>query len=278
MVLKEELKARVEALAADNVFIGTSSWKYPGWCGLLYDERRYITRNKFSEKRFNETCLEEYAEVFKTVCVDAGYYKFPGERYIEKLVAQVPADFKFSFKATEEITVKNFPNHARYGARAGRPNPNFLNAELFSRAFLGACEPFRKSIGVLMFEFSQFHQRDFEHGRDFIAALDLFLGQLPGGWQYGIEIRNKNFLVPEYFEMLATHNVCHVFNSWTRMPSVSQQLALAKCDTTDFTAARFLLTPGMGYENAVKSFSPYTETKAVDEDARAAGKAFRICQ
>ena len=39
--------------------------------------RGYITRKSF-QKRFDDTCLEEYAEVFKTVCVDAGYYKFPG--------------------------------------------------------------------------------------------------------------------------------------------------------------------------------------------------------
>ncbi|MGB8352900.1 MAG: hypothetical protein WCD79_03350, partial [Chthoniobacteraceae bacterium] len=74
---RSELRERVEALAAENVFIGTSSWKYSGWLGLLYDEQRYLTRNKFSEKKFNEECLSEYAEVFKTVCVDAGYYKFP---------------------------------------------------------------------------------------------------------------------------------------------------------------------------------------------------------
>ena len=272
MEAKRELHTRLNLLAAENVLIGTSSWKYPGWCGLLYDERRYMTRNRFSKKRFEETCLEEYAEVFKTVCVDAGYYKFPEERYIEKLVAQVPTDFTFSFKVTEEITVKNFPNHQRYGARAGLANTNFLNADLFTRAFLRSCEPHRRNIGVLMFEFSQFHQRDFAHGRDFVAALDAFLSRLPEGWQYGVEIRNKTFLVPEYFEMLARHRVAHVYNSWTRMPPVEEQMAIKQSQTADFVAARFLLTPGTGYDKAVKSFSPYTETKAVDEDARAAGK------
>lgn len=108
--LKDELRAGVQSLASRRVFIGTSSWKYPGWCGQIYDERRYITRNKFSKSRFEETCLAEYAEVFKTVCVDAGYYKFPDERYLAKLASQVPQEFKFAFKVTDEITTKKFPN------------------------------------------------------------------------------------------------------------------------------------------------------------------------
>ena len=43
-----------------------------------YDEQRYMYRGKLAESRLEKNCLEEYAEVFKTVCVDAGYYRFPG--------------------------------------------------------------------------------------------------------------------------------------------------------------------------------------------------------
>ena len=25
-----------------ELFIGTSSWKFPGWCGVLYDEDDYL--------------------------------------------------------------------------------------------------------------------------------------------------------------------------------------------------------------------------------------------
>jgi uncharacterized protein YecE (DUF72 family) len=255
------------------VCIGTSSWKYPGWCGQLYDEQRYLTRNKFSKAKFEATCLEEYAQTFPTVCVDAGYYQFPSEKWLEKLCVAVPPAFRFSFKVTDTITIKHFPNQPRHGSHAGQPNPHFLNADLFRSAFLRPCERFREHIGALIFEFSQFHARDFEHGRDFVAALDTFLSELPAGWQYGVELRNKTFLAPEYFAMLRSHGVAHVFNSWTRMPPVSEQLALAESVTTDFVVARFLLTPGRTYEQAVSTFSPYTETKAADAEARAAGRA-----
>jgi uncharacterized protein YecE (DUF72 family) len=55
--------------------------------------------------------------------------------------------------------------------------------------------------------------QDYERGRDFIADLDKFLGQLPKGWPYGVEMRNRSWLKPEYFECLARHQVAHVFNS-----------------------------------------------------------------
>ena len=68
---KSRLRKAVEHLAVNGIFIGTSSWKYRGWTGLLYDEQRYCYRGKFAESRFERDCLAEYAETFKTVCVDA---------------------------------------------------------------------------------------------------------------------------------------------------------------------------------------------------------------
>src|SRR6185295_17392305 len=172
------------SLAAKGVFIGTSSWKYPGWCGMLYERSRYAYREKFAQSRFEKLCLAEYAEVFKTVCVDAAYYRFPDQRYLEGLASQVPADFLFAFKVTDEITVKKFTNLPRFGPRAGKPNENFLNADLFASAFLKPCESFRQNVGLLMVEFSKLHSSDYLHGRDFVADLDRFLEQLPQGWPY----------------------------------------------------------------------------------------------
>jgi uncharacterized protein YecE (DUF72 family) len=265
-------KTKLSELAEAGVSIGTSSWKYPGWCGQLYDEQRYLTRKKFSKAKFEATCLEEYAQTFHTVCVDAGYYQFPTEQWLTKLCTPVPANFRFSFKVTDTITVKHFANLPRHGSFAGKRNDHFLSAEMFRSSFLRPCAPFRQHIGVLFLEFSQFHQRDFERGGDFVAALDGFLSELPRDWQYAVEIRNRNFLHPEYFAMLREHGVAHVFNSWSRMPPVGEQMALPDSVTTDFCAARFLLTPGRTYENAVAEFSPYAETKAEDPAARAAGR------
>lgn len=193
-----------------------------------------MTRSKFSEAKFNRECLAEYAETFRTVCVDAGYYQFPTESYIGGMCEQVPEGFKFGFKVTDEITIKKIPGLPRFAERAGTTNPNFLNAEMFLRLFLGPCEGFRSKIGPLIFEFSTFHKHEFEHGRDFVTALDQFLGALPKGWEYGVEMRNKTWLQPEYFDMLRSHGVTHVFNNWTRMPSIAEQLTIEGTETAVF--------------------------------------------
>ena len=127
---------------------------------------------------------------------------------------------------TDAITIKKYPKLDRFGDLAGKANENFLNAELFAKAFLHPCECIRSKVGLLMFEFSRFWPADYKHGRDFVADLDKFLGALPKGWPYGIEMRNRAWLRPEYFECLARHQVTHVFNSWEAMPAVSEQMAL----------------------------------------------------
>lgn len=261
----------VASLAARNVFIGTSSWKYAGWRELLYTDDRYIWRGKFSEARFERLCLSEYAEVFKTVSVDAAYYKFPDRDYLKGLVDVVPAEFRFTLKVTDDITLRHFPNLPRFGRRAGQTNEHFLNADVFNQAFLGACEPFQKNIGVIIFEFAQFHTADFARGRDFVAALDEFLAKLPKGWRYGVEIRNRHFLHPEYFAMLARHGVAHVYNSWQDMPPTMEQIEMAGSRTNpEFLAARFLLKPGRKYEEAVKLFSPYNRVQEPYPEGREA--------
>ncbi|MEI6194616.1 MAG: DUF72 domain-containing protein [Verrucomicrobiota bacterium] len=271
---REQMGIKAAELAAKGVFVGTSSWKYEGWFGQLYTPARYEYRGKVAATRFERNCLTEYAEVFKTVCVDAAYYTFPSQKYLEGLTAQVPPDFQFGFKVTDEITIKKFPNLPRFGHRAGQPNEHFLNAKLFADAFLRPCEPFRKQVGLLMFEFSRFYPSDYEHGRDFVADLDKFLGQLPKGWPYAVEMRNHKWLQPDYFACLARHGVTHVFNSWDAMPPVNEQMALPGSRTNPgLTAARFLLKPGRKYEEAVKTFQPYDRLKEPYPEAREAGSA-----
>jgi hypothetical protein len=34
------------------VYFGTSSWKYEGWLGSIYTPERYLTRGKFSKKKW----------------------------------------------------------------------------------------------------------------------------------------------------------------------------------------------------------------------------------
>lgn len=265
---RSDLAEKVALLAKAGVYVGTSSWKYEGWLGLIYAPERYLTRGKFSRAKFESACLAEYAETFKTVCADAGYYQFPSTKMLDGYFSQVPSDFKLSIKVTEDITVKQFPNLPRYGKRAGQINERFLDADLFITSFLGPLTPYRSQIGTLFFEFSPFHTGDWERGREFVAYLDAFLDKLPKGWDYSVEIRNDSFLHPRYFEALRLNGVAHTFNSWSRMPPVSEQMEIIGSETAEFASARFLLKPGRYYDQAVKKFQPYSEIKEPYQEAR----------
>jgi uncharacterized protein YecE (DUF72 family) len=96
---------------------------------------------------------------------------------------------------------------------------------------------------------------------DFLQQLDPFLGNLPPGFRYGVEIRNADFLTPEYLDCLRAHNVAHVYNAWTRMPDLTTQLAIPGSVTADFLVCRALLRRGRPYEEAVQKFQPYSEVQ-----------------
>ena len=58
---------------------------------------------------------------------------------------------------------RGFPISIRFGPKAGQPNQDFLNADLFATAFLKPCEDIRQKVGVLMFEFSRFWPSDYAY-------------------------------------------------------------------------------------------------------------------
>jgi uncharacterized protein YecE (DUF72 family) len=110
---RSTLAARLRALADQNIWLGTSSWKYTGWLGQIYTRDRYLSRGKFSQKRFEAECLAEYAETFPMVCGDFSFYQFPSSQYWQKLFASAPPPLQFALKAPEEVTIETFPKHAR---------------------------------------------------------------------------------------------------------------------------------------------------------------------
>jgi uncharacterized protein YecE (DUF72 family) len=267
---RERLARRLRELAGRGVWIGTSSWKYPGWIGQIYTRERYLVRGRFSQRLFEAAALAEYAETFPAVCGDFSFYQFPSEDYWRRLFGSAPATLRYAFKVPEEITVKTFPSHARYGARAGLANPSFLNAALLADAFLAPLEPFRERICALVFEFGAFSRAAYPEPRGFLDDLARFLAALPRGWRYSVEVRNPEYLQPAYFACLRTHGAAHVFNAWTRMPELSAQIAISEAWTADFTLCRALLRPGRSYEQAVKAFEPYDRMREVYEPARRA--------
>jgi uncharacterized protein YecE (DUF72 family) len=256
------LASRLRTLAQEGIWIGTSSWKYEGWLGQIYTRELYSTRGRFSQKKFQAECLAEYAQTFPIVCGDFSFYQFPTPEYWQKLFASAPPQLKFALKVPEEVTAEVFPKHARYGPRAGARNESYLNADALAAMFLEPLRPYASRIAVLIFEFGARGAGS----REFLAALDAFLARLPAGFRYAVEIRNREYLQPRYFDCLRERGVAHVLNSWTRMPPLGDQ---AKLPTpADFTVVRALLRPGRAYEDAVARFQPYNKIGDENPEAR----------
>ena len=268
--LKAKLGSRLAALAAQKLFLGASSWKYEGWLNQIYTPERYFVRGRFSQKRFEQECLAEYAETFPVVCGDFSFYQFPSREFWHKLFSGVSRQLQFVFKVPEEITVYTFPKHPRYGGRAGSANSNFLRADLFQEAFLQPLMPYRERIPVILFEFTAFARKVFDNAGEFAELMADFLPLLPNTFRYAIEVRNPEFLNPAYFTVLREHKVAHVFNAWTRMPTLTEQMQQQDVFTTDFTATRALLQAGRSYEEAVRLFSPYESVQEPNEEVRSA--------
>jgi len=243
-------------LSKKHIYFGTSSWKYEGWKGSVYKN------NYKSDKAFKEDCLKEYAEHFTTAGVDHTYYTWPVESTFKKYISQTPDELKFGLKVTERVTIFKYPNLRRYGKYAGKLNEDFLEPKVFKERFLKPLKPFKKRLGPIMLEFSQFYPGMLSSGGEFVDELDQFFKALKKetDYQFAVEMRNKNWLQAPYFEMLAHHKVAHVFNSWTRMPSIGEQLELAKDYSPPCYTSRVLLKPGKTYQDAVKDFSPYDKT------------------
>jgi uncharacterized protein YecE (DUF72 family) len=178
------LAPKLHPLAEKGVYFGTSSWKYPGWVGSIYSESLYQTRGKLSKKKFDDTCLAEYARTFTTVCGDFAFYQFPPASTWAKLFEATPAGFTFGLKVPENITVAKWPGHARYGMVSGEKNDDFLNADLFKKLFLKPLSPYRDRIGPLILEFGTFPKAIFPNPHDFYGAVEPFLKELPEGFRY----------------------------------------------------------------------------------------------
>ncbi len=265
---RDGLAVKLRALADRNIYIGGSSWKYPGWLGQIYSRDRYLSRGKFSRKVFEAECLREYAETFPAVCGDFAFYQFPTEDFWRRLFHLTPETFRFAFKVPEQITCKVFPAHARYGPQAGRENEAFLDVHMLQEMFLRPLLPYRQKTAVLIFEFGSFGRKSFAELAEFLDRLDPFLAGLPPEFRYAVEIRNPEFLERDYFDCLRSRRVAHVYNAWSRMPELQHQIAIPGSATADFQVCRALLRRGRLYENAVEAFAPYTQVQDPNPEAR----------
>jgi len=184
--------------------IGTCSWKYDSWKGIIYPDK----------EKFNY--LQEYAKHFNSVEVDQWFWSLfepkkvvlPDERVVKEYRDSVPADFMFTIKVPNAVTLTHFYNKNKTDQL--KPNPYFLSTDVFEK-FLETLQPIENNIGVLMFQFEYLNKQKLSGLTEFIDKIESFVETLDKKYLYGIEIRNPNYLNNNYFNFLEQNNLSMVF-------------------------------------------------------------------
>lgn len=213
--------------------------------------------------------LGEYARwpLFRTVGIDSTFYRPPTTEMLDEYAAELPDGFECVSKVWDRITIHTF-GRSHPGA-AGHRNEDFLNADLFCDAIYDVYrDHFSGHAGPFVFEFQAIPRSARLGVEAFAELLDRFFDRLPRGARYAVEIRNPEFLAPPYFAVLREHDVAHVFNSWTHMPPIGQQLDLPDSLTASFTVCRALLRPGRADADARAALEPFDRVHTVEPEVR----------
>lgn len=150
-----------------TLHIGTCSWKYKSWQGLVYTSSK------------PDNYLKEYAEKFNSVEVDQWFWSLFGENkvvlpqseVVKEYASSVPADFRFTVKVPNSITLTHFYNKKKNDPLI--PNPHFLSSDLYHR-FLDSLEPLLSQIGAFNFQFEYLNRQKMDSLARYLEQLNSF--------------------------------------------------------------------------------------------------------
>ena len=176
--------------------LGTCSWKYDSWKGIVYSDT--------NPKNY----LKEYSKKFNTVEIDQWFWSLftpskvvlPQKKVVEEYNKSVPPDFRFTIKVPNSITLTHFYKDAKEDQL--KPNPFFLSVEVFEE-FLNLIEPIKNQLGCLIFQFEYLNKQKMDSLSEFqLKFSEFYKGLNKKAPSIGIEIRNPNYLNENYFKFL----------------------------------------------------------------------------
>jgi uncharacterized protein YecE (DUF72 family) len=271
----DELIALGEAVAGlpARVYLGTSSWTFPGWAGRVYNPR--AAKSPALEKRLAAWGLGAYARypLFQTVGVDRTFYGPVSIEQWQTYTAQVPETFRFLVKAPELGVTARLPRHPRYGVLSGEASPYFLDAAWLHETWLGpTLEGLGDKAGPLLLQFPPQGLAALGGVGGFAAALDRLFSAWPKGPRYAVELRTPALLDAPVFDVLSAHRVALCPTVHPTMPPVREQVARARAaGTTDrapFAVARWMLGGDLAYDDAKEKYAPFDRLADPDDTAR----------
>jgi uncharacterized protein YecE (DUF72 family) len=263
----------------ERVYLGTSSWAFPGWQGLVYE-------SQYAEARLARQGLTAYSQhpLLRAVGVDRSYYQAPDVAEWARYARQVPDRFRFLIKATSAITDAVSRNPRNSTGSAVAANPRFLDAAYAAERFvMPALEGLDDKAGPLVLQFAPMPSELTRDAPALIERIADFLARLPSlhaGVRpiYAVELRNPELLTPRFVHRMREVGARLCIGAHARMPPVARQAsALRTMDAKDTQAStdsgwslsgplvvRWSLHAGSGYEQARARYAPFN--RLVDPD------------
>jgi uncharacterized protein YecE (DUF72 family) len=195
---------------------GTCSWKYESWKGIVYSST--------SSKNY----LLDYSKQFDTVEVDQWFWSLfspskvilPQKKVAEEYKKSVPADFLFTIKVPNSITLTHY--YKDFKEDELRKNPHFLSVELFNQ-FLNSIDPIKNQVGCLIFQFEYLNKQKMKSLSEFQSRFSEFRKEIKNDMPpIGIEIRNPNYLTERYFSFLRDQKIVSVLLEGYYTPPVTE--------------------------------------------------------
>lgn len=239
-----------------HLYLGTSSWFFPGWRGLVWDRAA-------DEATLSRYGLAAYAQhpLLATVCIDRAFYAPLTPEQYAGYAAQVPASFRFVVKAPGAVT----QSWVRGSGDRPEANPTFLDLETAVAQFVTPCiEGLGDKAGVLLFQFPPLGRAQMRDSRRFVQRLQAFLGALPPGPFYAVEVRDAGLITRRFLGALREVSAHYSVSVHPRLPPVSvQAVAMAGAGPSPLVV-RWNLNPREAYEAAKARYAPFD--RLVDED------------
>jgi uncharacterized protein YecE (DUF72 family) len=239
-----------------TVRLGTSSWSFPGWDGIVYDRPA-------SQSTLARHGLEAYARhpLLRAVGIDRTYYGPLKTEDFARYAEAVPSDFRFLVKANRLLTSPTKPEG--FGVRD--VNPYFLDPLYAVHEVVGPMwEGLGRNAGPLLFQFSPVHPNVVGGRGPFFERLHRFLDALPEGPLYAVELRTPALLTSEYAELLDAVGAAHCYNVHPAMAPLERQLEVLSPFYQPALVVRWMLHAGLRYEVARDRYEPFD--RIVDED------------
>jgi len=156
-----------------SIWIGTSGFSYKEWKPVFYPQ-------DLPSKDF----LHYYSTRLNGVEIDYTFYRMPNPTTVESWRAATPADFRFSIKASQQITHRQ---------RLKVPSEAL-------EYFLNVVSGLGSRLGMVLFQLPPFFRCD-------VPKLEMFLSVVPRGIPAAFEFRHESWFVGDVYRLLRGRNV-----------------------------------------------------------------------